>query len=424
MQRTVKFVKYLASFGYSPIVVAGTGVKSHFQDDPVLAKEVLGVQRYDIRLNSFEKKYNRLLSSPLGRWTRCTINAWVRAATRTVEAVIEKENPDLLFVTTSPFPAARVIANASKKYSIPWVLDMRDPWALDPISHYPTKLHWHLDMDDMKKSCNSATAVIMNTPGALDAAIRALGSENRSKFHCITNGWDKADFKAPKVQSRVPCKPMKIVHTGLFHTRNAKKMNKKSTPMALVRYSHCGINLLTRTPNYLFAAYRKLIDESKVAPDSIRFIFAGAATPEDIALSKDYQVDKCFESAGYLNHSESTSLLYEGDVLFLPLHELDDSRNPLIVPGKTYEYLAVNKPILACVPKGDAHDIIKKSGLGYICKPSDIDHIAETLLDLLKQHNSVEGISVTPDEQFISQFERQRLTKDLAQVFESVLTNN
>ena len=423
MQRTVKFVKYLHSFGYSPIVVAGTGEKSQFQNDQVLAQEVVDVQRYDIRLNSFEHKYNRLLRSPLGRWTRSTMNAWMRAATRAVDKVIEKEKPDLLFVTTSPFSAARVIAYASKKYSIPWILDMRDPWALDPISHYPTRLHWHLDKEDMKKSCNSATAVIMNTPSALVAVKDTFSSINSSKFHCVTNGWDKEDFQTPKVQRSVPGKPMKIVHTGLFHTKAAKKLNK-STPMAWLRYSHSGVNLLSRTPNYLFAAYRKLIDESKVNPDSIRFIFAGAATTEDIALSKDYQIDKCFESTGYLNHIESTALLYEGDVLFLPLHELDDSRNPLIVPGKTYEYLAVKKPILACVPEGDALDIIKKSGLGYICKPSDIDHIAETLLDLLKQHNSVEGISVTPDEQFISQFERQRLTKDLAQVFESVLTNN
>jgi glycosyltransferase involved in cell wall biosynthesis len=346
----------------------------------------------------------------------------VRAATRTVEAVIEKENPDLLFVTTSPFPAARVVELASKKYSIPWVLDMRDPWALDPISHYPTKLHWHMDMDDMKKSCNNATAVIMNTPSALDAAISALGSENRLKFHCITNGWDKVDFQAPKVQMSVSCKPMKIVHTGMFHTRSAVKLKKKRTPMDALRFSHCGINLLTRSPNYLFAAYRKLIDGNKLEHDSIKFIFAGNSTVADIALVEKYKMESCVEFRGYLSHSKSIDLLQHADVLFLPLHEMDDYRDPLIVPGKTYEYLAAEKPILACIPKGDARKIVQQSGLGYISDPSDVDQIAQRLIELVGQFNSDKGILVRPNYEHINCYERRNLTKKLANVFDLVLT--
>ena len=194
--------------------------------------------------------------------------------------------------------------------------------------------------------------------------------------------------------------------------------------MAMLRYSRSGINLLPRTPYYLFAACRKLIDEGKIHPEAIQFIFAGAATPEDLTLAQKYQIEPLVQFRGYLSHGQSVALLNESDVLFLPLHELNEPGDPLIVPGKTYEYLAARKPILACVPQGDARDILIQSGLSFVCGPSNITQIAETLLCLLEQHNSGKGISVSPNDVFIERYERFQLTSNLADVFESVMTEN
>lgn len=421
VQRTAKFVKYLSEFDWLPIVVAGTGSGSHFHEDTELAQEVKTVKRYDIQFTSLEKKLNSMLQSPLGRWMRATLFAWSQAASRKISTVIEKERPDVLFVTTSPFPAAKVVAALSEKYGIPWVLDMRDPWALDPISHYPTKLHYLLEIRDMKKACHQANAVIMNTPGALRAVINEFKLFNPDKFHCITNGWDANDFRHHEVSDKKCSKPMIIVHTGLFHTKMAWKFQKNNHLLARLRFSLAKINLLTRTPNYLFAAYRKLIDEKKLLAGSIQFVFAGSATDDDMALAKKYQLDSCVNFLGYLNHDQSIDLLHKSDVLFLPLHELHDARNPLIVPGKTFEYIASKKPVLACLPNGDARDIVLKAELGHVCDPSDTEMIATTLLDLFEQYKSGNGISVRPNEQFINKFERRNLTKNLVRIFENVI---
>jgi len=420
VQRTVKFAKYLPTFGWSPFVVAGTGGSSIYHQDPELAKEVLGIPRYDIKFSLFEDKCQRHLQNSLGRWTRTTMMVWLRVACRVVEQAITKEKPDLLYVSTSPFPAYKICAYFSKKFSIPWVMDMRDPWVLDPISRYPTYIHYLLEKKEMANACKLADAVIMNTPGALIKAKSIYKDSDKSKFFCITNGWDKDDFIYINSKNKEFSKRMCVVHTGQFHTKTAINLEKRNNPAALTRYTLSKINLLTRTPNYLFASYRKLIDEDKVSSDSIQFIFAGSYT-DDIRLVSKYGIESSVKFTGYLNHSQSIGLLNNADVLFLPLHQLEDSSDPLIIPGKTFEYIASKRPILACIPPGDARDIVLKSGLAYVCDSSNIDQIAKTLLDLLKQHNSPEKISINPDQEYIERFERRQLTKDLCRVFDFVL---
>jgi glycosyltransferase involved in cell wall biosynthesis len=420
VQRTVKFAKFLPEFGFLPIVVAGRGFETGLPEDPTLLKEVTNIKTYNVHLLSIEKKLNNFLSGSLGRWTNTTLSGWMKAARRTMDEAIKEEKPDLLFVTTSPFSAARIISSIAIKYKIPWVLDMRDPWALDPISSYPTRFHFFYSLKNMKRACTQANAVIMNTPGAVLAAKKIFSDISPKKFYCIPNGWDKEDFHKIGRKINHFRKPMKIVHTGLFHTKGAIKKRKKIKAISLVNYSLSGLNLLTRTPNYLFAAYRKLIDEKKVKSNEVKFLFAGMTTEEDRTLVKNYKLESCVEFTGYLKHNQSMSLLQKADVLFLPLHEIDDNRDPLIVPGKTYEYMATGKPILACVPKGDAHDYVLKSGLGYISNPSDVDHIADVLFNLLEQHNTPAGIKTNRNDQFISKFERKRLTQKLSKVFENV----
>ena len=46
------------------------------------------------------------------------------------------------------------------------------------------------------------------------------------------------------------------------------------------------------------------------------------------------------------------------DLLFLPMHDVPPGSRVGIVPGKTYEYLAWETPILAAVPDGDIAEIL------------------------------------------------------------------
>ena len=50
------------------------------------------------------------------------------------------------------------------------------------------------------------------------------------------------------------------------------------------------------------------------------------------------------------------------DLLFCPMHDLPQGGSALIVPGKTYEYIAAGRPILAAMPAGDARELVRAAG--------------------------------------------------------------
>ncbi len=432
VQRIAKFCKYLPLFDYCSVVVAAKSEFCDYSDDRTLNQEVKDIPRYDIELPQINSLLQRIGRSDLGRFFNLHQTQWIYGAQKAGGIAIQKEKPDLICVSVSPFPMAHVAGMLSKKYHIPWVLDMRDPWALDPIQCYATKFHYYHDLHAMKQACQLANAVIMNTPDSLDAARKSFPNINSNKFTCITNGWDADDFKSftyPGV-FRDTVNPMTIVHTGVFHTRSAMSQNNSAYKSIkdiwkklknTVKYSVGNSNLLARTPHYLFQAISSLLKQKKISKTDVRIIFAGAYTPEDVALAQAHGVDQMVEFRGYVDHEQSIQMLNKADVLFLPLHEPQDSL-PLIVPGKTYEYLAAQRPILAAVPKGDIRRFVEKAGLGYVCNPTDVAQIASILLGLIERYRSRMGLRVSPNHSFIGQFERKNLTEQLAVLFDKVIS--
>ena len=432
VQRIAKFCKYLPQFGYEPAVLAAATVPDAEAKDRTLMQEVQTVRRYAIDLPNPNSFRTRLAHTAAGRFLNLHQACLIDAAQQAGQIAVEQEKPDLICVSVSPFYMAEVARRLAEKYHIPWIVDMRDPWALDPINYYATKLHYLSDLRAMERVCERADAVIMNTPNSLAAARQHFRSMNPDKFTCITNGWDADDFKSLS-QSKAPggsIRPLVIVHTGVFHMRSVLILNRpagksvKDWPRRFknrVKYSIGNSNFLTRTPYHLFEAISRLLKDGKITKDDIQLIFVGAYTPEDQALAQSHGVDEMVEYRGFMDHEHSVAMLSQADMLFLPLHQPQDGRFPLIVPGKTYEYLAAQKPILAAVPRGDVQDFVEKASLGYVCEPDNADQIASTLLELLKQHKALQGLNANPNQKFIAQFERKHLTEQLAQLFDKVI---
>jgi len=123
---------------------------------------------------------------------------------------------------------------------------------------------------------------------------------------------------------------------------------------------------------------------------------------------------------GYLPHDQSVALLRSADLLFLPMHDLPPGERARIVPGKTYEYMAARRPILAAVPEGDARDFVRASGLGHVCGPADRDGMLAILEARLRAFRAREP-DPPVDERFLARFERGALAAQLAEVLEAAL---
>src|SRR5205823_10676863 len=103
------------------------------------------------------------------------------------------------------------------------------------------------------------------------------------------------------------------------------------------------------------------------------------------------------------------------DMLFLPMQDLPPGRRSATVPGKTYEYLASGRPIMAAVPEGDTRDIVLQAGSGRACEPTDSDAMAAVIEDELARRPTTH---VNWD--FVLRVDYRQLTREVAAVIEDV----
>jgi glycosyltransferase involved in cell wall biosynthesis len=309
---------------------------------------------------------------------------------------------------------------------------MRDPWALDPIGFYPTVLNYRYNRGAMERFCLAADAVVANTPRSRQAIANEFGAIPSERLFCVMNGWDREDFhSSPTGGAADAGGPLTIAHTGAFHTRYAARVDSRArkllydrrrSPADFLRYCPHGPNLLARTPYYLFKAVRLLLDDGSIRKSDVRMIFAGKETPEDTDLAKRFGLQEMVEFTGYVDHDRSVSVLESANVALLVLHDPGSAGFPLIVPGKTYEYMAARKPILALVPPGDARDFTVRCGLGIVCEPADVGQIARTVKDLIDRHKAGR-LRPAADEDFIEGFERNRLAGQFAGILDFAISN-
>jgi glycosyltransferase involved in cell wall biosynthesis len=123
---------------------------------------------------------------------------------------------------------------------------------------------------------------------------------------------------------------------------------------------------------------------------------------------------------GYVPHADAVALMRSADLLFLPLHDLPPGTRARIVPGKTYEYLASGRPILAALPDGDARDLLSGVERAFLCRPTDVGGMLDVLRVRLDAFRT--GDPLPPwDDEAVRVYERRFLTARLAALFDDVL---
>jgi glycosyltransferase involved in cell wall biosynthesis len=322
----------------------------------------------------------------------------------------------LIFATMSPFESAEVAARVSQQLGIPWVADLRDPWALDEMQVYPTFLHRKFEMWRMQRLLSSAAVIVMNTPDAT-AALRSAFPKLTQQIITIPNGFDAQDFAdepAPRTDSK-----FRIVHAGYLQTALGQRVREMGI-YHLLRGAARGVDILTRSHVVLMEALRRWCEQQPEVRQDLEVVFAGVATPESLAVVKNAGLSAAVRFAGYLPHGEALQLVRTANLLFLPMHNLPPGRRCRIVPGKTYEYIASRRPILAAVPDGDARDFLTQCGTGLVCRPDDVAAMIRHLQEVYGKWKCGESVG-TPRCDFADQFERRRLTALLADAFRSLL---
>lgn len=408
VQRILKFIKYLPLFGWQPVVYTVKNGEYPIMDESLMKdipdnieiirsdiwepyniyKKFTG-QQSDSKISPgfLQEKNNEGFSQKISQWIRGNIfipdarKFWIKPSIRFLKNYLS-ENPVDAIISSGPPHSVHLIALAlKKKFNLAWIADFRDPWT--NIYYYEKLKLSKLSHERNKKYENE---VIKNAD-----AIIVVGNRMKNDFeeikgkdvYVITNGFDEDDI-----------------------TVSDEKFDDK---FSLV---YTGYLLADENPAMFWKALSELCSESSDFASSLELKFIGKVDAGVKENLKNSDLEKHASYFNYLPHSQVFQYQKKAQVLLLLLNDTEKFRR--ILTGKLFEYLAAGRPIL-CIGSvdGDAADIIRETGSGYIFRSDDLNSIREKLLDFYNQYKTK---TLYCNNHGIEKYSRKNLTKSLAEI--------
>ncbi|WP_240047303.1 glycosyltransferase family 4 protein [Hymenobacter nivis] len=381
VQRCLKWVKYLADFGVEATVVTVDAAQATY---PVLDESLAADVPANVRVirtttsepfESYKKLTGRAV--PYGgfanegkpglvqqalRFVRGNLfipdprRGWNKHALRAVEQLLAAgETFDAVLTSSPPHSTQLIGLELKKRHGLRWLADMRDPWT--DIYYYKdlhhTPLAAWLDARYERQVLTQADAVLVTSPETERLFRAKVPGLAAGKIHVLPNGYDAPDFGQP---ARPPVDCFRITHTGtiteLYH------LDGLLGALAGARARHPAVPVQLRFVGQVSAALRAQVSAAGL--------------------------DEITEYQPFVPHAASVAELLRATVLLMAIPDVP--RNLGILPGKIFEYLAANKPVLCVGPAGsDADNLLQECGAGQALPYADAALMQETLDALLRQ---------------------------------------
>lgn len=280
------------------------------------------------RLSNIIRKPISLLKLAYGDYSQ----SWIPAAKKVAEIIASEIEIKICIGEHGP-DAGLFLANwFSKKHNVPWIADFRDP-VLQPHEGIKKIIYGKI-ISKLLQNC-TCTINVTDYWSELDKNYFQLPA------YCVTNGFDADEFNFPKVESSP------IFSISYFGSI----------------YNYQNIDLIFKALEVL----KKSLNKEDLV--SFKFIYRGLAYEQIKNLSKLYNVEEITDSLNYISKEEAKRIMMTSNHLLLL--SVDPSKPQTIYykkgfyPGKAFEYIGAQKPIL-CIPgdKGILETLIKETRTG------------------------------------------------------------
>lgn len=359
VQRWTKFIKYLSRMGWQFTVITKQNAANYPSDESILAELPESLKVIRIQESHQQQKLKTIESngSYWQRWLSAFFyipdsrKSWNKILWKKLLSEIDNSNFDVVICTIPPYSLAEVAAKLTQKYRhLPVVLDMRDPWTVNPYKIHPTRFHFRRDQNFEFSQVSKINHFIFAYQSTLDHYFDSFQNFGDKSNVVIPNGFDKEDFLRLNSQSIKTKSGFNLAFSGTF-------------------YSHLN------NPAPLFKAMAEL----KSKGEKVYFHHIGISVYDVKKLAAKYEIEDQVEIWGYHSHKKCLEILSAMDAFVVILDNKVQNADKT-AGGKLYEYLGFKKPILAIVPEnGEAAKVVRTTSSGLVCSSKNIQDMVKTV---------------------------------------------
>jgi hypothetical protein len=409
VQRWLKFVKYLPDYNIEPFVyipknpsypLIDVGLLGEINPKTTIIKQKIiepyawasvfskgSTNKISSGIIPAQKKQSFLQKMLL--WVRGNLFIpdarvlWVNPSIKYLAGYIKQHKIDTV-ITTGPPHSLHLIGLGLKKQSgVKWVADFRDPWTTIgyhkklKLSKYATGKHKKLEREVL----NTADVVLVTSP------------TTKKEFEVITT------------------KPITVITNGYDVEKVAKLPLDQKFSLA-----HIGSFLSERNPEILWQSLAELVAENIDFRTHFQLKLIGAVSNDVMESINIHGLSTFVNNLGYVSHDDAITAQRMSQVLLLV--EIDSDKTKCIIPGKLFEYMVSERPIIAIGPVGaDFADIIRSTNTGAFMTYNEKARLKETILNYFKEYQTG---SLRAHPIALQQYSRKNLTRKLAELLNTI----
>lgn len=398
--QVAKYCKYLAQTpGLEMEALTSADPTLFMEPDPALNEYRKGIKTVHL-LRIIENRYTNFLlrminpewlQYPDAKWW-----FWFQSSGR-INAI---SRPDIIYSRSYPVSSTLRALKLKKKWKVPWILHLSDPWALSsqksisPVAALTGKARkWNL----MKqRECFQVADRISFTSHKTIDLYTSVYPEFTNKFVYFPNVFDDAKVVNNPIRQT---DKLLFVYTGGFGE--------------------------ARTPTTFLKGIRKFW-ESKINAedkDSIRFIFAGEMTLANRAIFDSYKDIPAIEHRGIVPYEDALTLQRSAHILVNIDSNMEDPADAVFFPSKILDYLIAQRRILAITNSYSTTHEVVEGRLGDCFEFDEIDELADYIGDVLQKFKRKELAYFLKAGDW-PEFSAANNARRLAQLFKEILDVN
>ena len=402
VQRWLKFAKYLPEFNISPVLFVPENANYPINDNSLKSEvskdlEIIKLPIFElsnfflslkslnsIRSGNISKNKNQSILQKVVFFVRGNFFIpdmkifWKRNSVNFLKKYLSENNIETIITTGPPHSIHLIGLELKRKLNINWISDFRDPWVnlnyLNRFHLLPFVKEYHKKLRD--KVINNSDAVIVTSKRLKD-----LYSEINSSIFQVTNGYD---YNKPVI-----------------------KLDKKFS------ISHVGSLYNERNPEFLWDIIEELSENLQGFKKDLQINLIGNNNKKIKQNLSKRVFNDCVVCFDYVEHKKAIEFMCSSQVLLML--EVDDDESSYAIPGKLFDYLNSNRPIISIGPEqSEVREILSNTGSGKFFDYKDYNSLKLYIEKLYE--NYVNNLSSSDNNYKIDIYNRKNLTSKLVEV--------